>query len=132
MWHLVAYCLYFLSNKPYGIQTQIKHTRHPKLEYCFPHLQCSLPRTRAKEVKSPRPCSFSPQYSSKPSSESACTKDKLFERHTIVKDRILLSKNYTVPHLEFQSDLKSLVGVLQGFKGHVRVTIKPGKVQRYH
>ena len=37
-----------------------------------------------------------------------------------------------VLYLKLQSDLKCLVGVLQGFKGHVRVAIKPGKVHWYN
>lgn len=36
------------------------------------YLNCMLRRTIASDIKSPRPCSFSPQYSSKPSSDSAC------------------------------------------------------------
>lgn len=37
-----------------------------------------------------------------------------------------------VLYLELQSDLKGLVGVLQGFKGHVRVAKEPRKVHWYH
>lgn len=35
-------------------------------------------------------------------------------------------------YLELQSDLKGLVRVLQGFKGHVRVAREPRKVHRHH
>lgn len=34
-------------------------------------------------------------------------------------------------HLELHWDLKGLVGVLQRFKGHVRVAIEPGKLDRH-
>ena len=37
-----------------------------------------------------------------------------------------------VPYLEFQSDLKRLVRVLQGFKGHVGVAVEPGEVHLHH
>ena len=37
-----------------------------------------------------------------------------------------------VLYLELQSDLKGLVRVLQGFKGHVREAMEPGKVHGYH
>lgn len=38
----------------------------------------------------------------------------------------------TVFYLELHSDLKRLVGVLQGLKAHVRVTVESGEVDLYH
>lgn len=38
------------------------------------YLNWRLRRIIASDIKSPRPCSFSPQYSSKPSSDSACNR----------------------------------------------------------
>lgn len=35
-------------------------------------------------------------------------------------------------YLELHSDLKGLVRVLQGFNGHVRVAIEPGKLHLHH
>lgn len=39
------------------------------------YLNWMLRRMIASDIKSPRPCSFSPQYSSKPSSDSACNQN---------------------------------------------------------
>ena len=51
-----------------------------------------------------------------------------FERQKSVWER----KKQMALHLKLQSDLKALVRVLQGLKGHVREAVEPGKVHRYH
>lgn len=45
---------------------------------------------------------------------------------------LLFHKRVGKAYLELHSDLKCLVGVLQGFKGHVRVAIEPGKLHLHH
>lgn len=86
-------------------------------------------------MKSPRPCSFSPQYSSRPSSESACGEEKLlrFIYPSKKEEKNLNSvRAKALLYLKLHSDLKRLVGVLQGLKAHVRVTVESGEVHLYH
>lgn len=77
---------------------------------CRFYLNWMLRRMIASDIKSPRPCSFSPQYSSKPSSDSACNHSTNMKNQSLsltVTDKckqhwvIFLQKTDSIFQIEF-------------------------------